>query len=117
MSQALTSYDAARTFGDGVQPWSAGPLYPWSIVVVDNATTGCGRVWAMHPDGRTTTPFAYDGVTCTLADAIYGAEDDARDVEARSQALSEAKAAIREASNVYDLFAAIIHHDEVQACS
>ncbi len=100
---------ASRTYGDGVQPWSAGPLYPWVDETRHNAETGFGAVRFINPDGR-STPWRLYGVVFSMTDATHAAARDAR----QADALRAANRAIADASNVYDLFAAIIAKDELQ---
>lgn len=59
----------------GVQPWSKGEIYPWTIVVVSTANGGV--IYGQHPSGQETEAFAFDGETC-FAEAHKAAESCCR---------------------------------------
>jgi len=61
----------------GVQPWSKGKIYPWSIVIQQAGDGTLGSIWAIHPNGgRTFTRYFVVGSDAGFSRAFTAITDE-----------------------------------------
>jgi hypothetical protein len=61
----------------GVQPWSKGKIYPWTITIEQGGEGSLGAIYAIHPNGgRTFTRYFVVGSDAGFSRAFTAITDE-----------------------------------------